>query len=78
MTRGVGIRYISSYNSIVYRISIFIVIPQIRTRVERVRVRVRDITFEVGGLIIGDIGKADMGVKLHSSIMPSTGYFYTD
>jgi hypothetical protein len=43
-----------------------------------VRVRVRDITFEVGGLIIGDIGKADMGVELHSSIMPSTGYFYTD
>jgi hypothetical protein len=25
-------------------------------------VRVRDITFEVGGLIIGDIAKADTGV----------------
>jgi hypothetical protein len=49
-------------------------VPQ--TREERVRVRV--ITFEVGGLIIGDIAKPDIGVELHSSIMPWTEDFYTN
>jgi hypothetical protein len=50
------------------------VVPQ--TRAERVRVRV--ITFKGRGLIIGNIAKPDIGVGLHSSIMPLTEHFYTD
>jgi hypothetical protein len=43
-----------------------------------VRVRVRVITFKVGGLITGDIGKQDMVVELHNNIMPLMEHFYTD
>jgi hypothetical protein len=51
-----------------------VVVPP--TRAERGRVR--DITFEVRGLIISDIAKPDIGVELHSGIMPSTEGFYTN